>query len=1580
MDPALRELLRIGSEPPEDVIEAVIRLRRPGLEIPGVRIVARFGTVATCRLRLDDVPAVHADPNVISLKASRSILPQQDPCEVDAEAGVRTEEAYDDRLTGRGVVVGAVDWGLDVDHPNFVNDDGTTRLLALWDQRGGAGPGAPEPYGYGVVHDRAEIDAALAGDDPYGDLGYHPWDADRGSGTHATHVMDIAAGNGRAGGRLGASPEAELVFVHLADRGTQGLATLGDSVRLLEAVDYVARTAGSRPWVVNLSVGQTGGPHDGTLLVERAFDELLASAAGGFVVQSGGNYERARTHASGVLHTGESRTLRFVTQPDDVTPDEIEVWYDGQDKYVVTLTPPGETGGAIVPLDHDTPVLADGRAVGWIYHRAADPNNNDHHVDAFIAATAPSGTWQLTVHAVRSSGRPFHAWIERDDSCPACQARFLAQDSDPACTLGTIATSRLPLIVGAYDAHRADRPAAPFSSRGPTRDGRLGPHLAAPGVRVCAARSTPRGLRRSPGLLTVKSGTSMAAPAVTGAVARCLQVGGSRMTARQIRALILGTVRLADPAVAVGHRLGRGYLDLRALTDALLAGCTTHSPLYDKDIGMPADDTVLLGLAPDRIYREVNYRPDSSVAQWTRSRFQIVGASGRPLLDQPQAGDVVLSVGLGRVGSGRCGRVVKPDLVLVHSSDRDDAGWHLGATDLSYPGPALPRRILDHRGKVVRGTLLLRPREAFGPAAGEDVPGAAGPPWTGTAEQLDFRDRVLAAHLERARRSRGNPQPDLPTSELRTIKGTEILTAQPTADAVEQLLASARLDLDNAKNNGEPDAMRTVGLTVTSGYRSYETQLRLWKQYFSAENGYYDRTRTVRAGLPDGPHSEQAVAYMLTPRGQGGFGLGGRIAAPGYSNHQNGIAVDLYQVRTKEHAIHNDSDDASRSRWRASWFHHWLCDNAERFGFRPLSTEEWHWEHRAAARHQRPSGSPRRENRPATDSEVPSGSSETETPVEYLGGRLWTFTASRPRLRIAVFLPRTALGRDDLDVLVFAHGLLSGCPRPAQVPSGFITDPPFELGRVVGNSGRPVVLLVPEMHWGSPGGADVFGPRHARWHALGEPTLLNGVVAEALAEVGRIQGRTAVTLDRLLIAGHSRAYDLLEPLAARRRDPEMGSRALAKLSQVIALDTTYGGDVDAWTDWLRLNPRLTVDVFYRAGPDSPTSAIGDEFFRHRSERLRVTKADELHCSVPPRRLAAVLVGQPSSADAGVGRQRGSETGRQWQLGQSRESEETTAPASSPVDRAKEAIRIASTGWRTDVDAIMKTLRSLAPHEMAELGDDSAISDLLIDELSSAELAAAGAELARGRVGSMVHAEVAKIIQQPGRYRVGTLAAALAHEVLLEHHDAIDRTGTGTIQGNQCGAPVPTGATASDCTSYALDVVRRAFALKGRTAVFEKVMRQARTKSGSALKGTEVLNALQQIDRWEGLFWSPDPRNPEDGTSEHPAAFKKVRDQGTYYGLAVDRSRSVIEYRRTDPRSHVDMTGVERLRRLQFAVLAARGGWHLALLVSGSVYEVHWKKPATDRDAIQATPIEAFVWQSGAIAAPAGDLARAWKGP
>ena len=616
---------------------------------------------------------------------------------------------------------------------------------------------------------------------------------------------------------------------------------------------------------------------------------------------------------------------------------------------------------------------------------------------------------------------------------------------------------------------------------------------------------------------------------------------------------------------------------------------------------MNTDDTiVLLAAAPATAYREYLYRPRSQLARWIDDRFDVVAKPGQHIDQALQLGDVLLEVTLGRISPGRCLVLKANDPELEVSPRRLPAGQLLlrprKRTEMSDPLPVEPTAGTEGSGP---GAEAASRRDWFGEGDSPSDPG----PWTGTVEQEDFRRRVLAEHIVRSK-AKGAQLRDLREDELSDVPGTCstkhgtttcIRTAPATAAAGGRLLEAANADLRTAQKAGDEDALRTVKLSATSGYRGQDHQKQLWLLHFATK--YYNESRQARAKIADGPHSDAAVDYMLRLGADGGYDLTNKIAAPGFSNHQGGIALDFSQERTKGNDIGNDSDHACRCRWRQSWFHGWLRTHAAAYGFQPFDKEEWHWEYRPA---------------------VKATSDLTDYPV----GKLWTFTSPTLPQPIAVFCPKAALGQREVDVLVFAHGLLDRCPGPKRVPAGFVTDAPFELGRVVGASGRPVVLVVPKLDWSCPGGQVVFGRGHEDWHALGKPAVLNAVVSEVLVEVGRVQGTAAPSLRELVVAGHSRAHSVLEPLAASRTDPAMQQGALARLSQVWAFDTTYAGDVSAWTDWLKLNPSLQLHLYYRSGSD--TSKVGDRFYDQRGGRLAVTKATEPHCAVPATRLAELM--------------------------------------------------------------------------------------------------------------------------------------------------------------------------------------------------------------------------------------------------------------------------------------------------------------------------------------------------------------------
>ncbi|MCW5805415.1 MAG: S8 family serine peptidase [Deltaproteobacteria bacterium] len=538
----------------DDEVAALIRLAPGAAPPPGVRIVTRFGEVATCRLARGAILAVRDHPAVRSLKAARALVPEPAAATLPRHRTRAGRGAAP--WTGRGSLVGVIDWGCDVGHPNFLDERGRTRLVALWDQRPSRRR-PPEPYGYGVVHDRRAIDRALASGDPFAALAYDPADVDVDDhGTHGTHVVDIAAGRPVCGAG-GVAPGADLAFVHLAmhERGPRNIAS---SVTLLEAIDFIANAAGGRPWVINLSLGSHAGPHDGSTLVELALDACVDAGPGRVIVQSVGNYFRRPIHATGVLEVGVRTTLAWLVDPTDETPNELDLWYGGSDRAIVYLfSPSGRRVVAAAPDSHGA-LVYDGAVIGRFGHRTADPNNGDNQV-TLIVDPVVGGRWRVVIEPIRVERGDFHVWVERDEATPGSQSRLARSQISQQTTTNSISNGHRTITVGGYDRRTGE--IARFSSAGPTRDGRQKPDLLAPGVAITAARSAGRDGGGPE--LTVKSGTSMAAPHVTGTIALLYEAAGRALSIDEVRDILERTcARMRDP------RAGWGRLDIAAATAA----------------------------------------------------------------------------------------------------------------------------------------------------------------------------------------------------------------------------------------------------------------------------------------------------------------------------------------------------------------------------------------------------------------------------------------------------------------------------------------------------------------------------------------------------------------------------------------------------------------------------------------------------------------------------------------------------------------------------------------------------------------------------------------------------------------------------------------------------------------------------------------------------------------------------------------------------------------------------------------------------------------------------------------------------
>ncbi len=220
--------------------------------------------------------------------------------------------------------------------------------------------------------------------------------------------------------------------------------------------------------------------------------------------------------------------------------------------------------------------------------------------------------------------------------------------------------------------------------------------------------------------------------------------------------------------------------------------------------------------------------------------------------------------------------------------------------------------------------------------------------------------------------------------------------------------------------------------------------------------------------------------------------------------------------------------------------------------------------------------------------------------------------------------------------------------------------------------------------------------------------------------------------------------------------------------------------------------------------------------------------------------------------------------------------------------------------------------------------------------------------------------------------IGHAAAEAAKRMDEAHDAAIDATGLGLYYGAY-RSPLDSWSEieAHDCTTYLVTVLKAAFDAADLGDEIRDLISDAAANGGGALKGIDLMQLMQERFAWDGAYWNPDVAHPSDADDEHPYSAY-LASKGSYYGIDVDPEHAVLNYRPSwNSDTEQDTTGIEALEQLPFAILAARGGKHMAVLVNGQVYEVHWLASASSRDVITSTPLSEFDWLSGAIVYPSG---------
>lgn len=419
-------------------------------------------------------------------------------------------------LRGQGVLLGFVDTGIDYRNRCFLDSAGKSRILEIWDQTEQSGR-PPEGIAYGSVYTREQIDEALEQAAPYELV------PSRDVLGHGTRIASIAAGSeDRDTGFLGAAPLASIAMVKLKAAKTylkkyflvRPEAEAYQENDIMLGIRYLHELALRErlPLVICLALGSNMGGHTGTSPLS-SYLNVVGARTGRCIVLAGGNEANQGHHYYGVMGAQEPYQdveLRVDEREQGVM---LELWSNTPDVFSVSV---------IAPSGEEVPRVTSGqrnwmfdflfeKTVIYVNFQTLDPFSGEQLIVIRMADPSP-GIWRIRVYGERVVDGVYNLWLPVSGFLSE-QTEFL--NSNPDITLTEPSNTEIPITVGAYRA--ASGGIFIDSGRGFTRNGRIKPDLAAPGVGVAAYGPDNQE--------TALTGTSGAAALTAGGAALLLEWG-----------------------------------------------------------------------------------------------------------------------------------------------------------------------------------------------------------------------------------------------------------------------------------------------------------------------------------------------------------------------------------------------------------------------------------------------------------------------------------------------------------------------------------------------------------------------------------------------------------------------------------------------------------------------------------------------------------------------------------------------------------------------------------------------------------------------------------------------------------------------------------------------------------------------------------------------------------------------------------------------------------------------------------------------------------------------------------------------
>ena len=432
---------------------------------------------------------------------------------------------------------------IDYAHNDFLDSNGDTRILELWDQSvEKKSPKPPSGYNIGTLYTKEDINAALSMSEVERPMIVESVDV---SG-HGTAVASIAAT---------VAPKAELIVVKLGVRERDGFPR---TTQLMQAIDFCVKKGleYGRPIGINISFGNNYGSHDGTSLLSTFIDNASNIGRNAIVIGTG-NEGSTSLHTAGRIlsNTDENIELTVGRFEKNIS---IQLWKMYGDEFEITLKSPN--GQSVIIEDKRLTSFYLNIGMDTLLVYVGEPAPYSLYQEIYVEFIPreeylEDGVWTFNIAPGQIIDGRYDMWLSGDRISNS--TRFVRPVAETTLTIPS--TSSKAISVGAYDSLNFSY--ADFSGRGFTRvTNQIKPDIVAPGVNILAA--TPGGGRER------KTGTSFATPFVTGSAALMMEwgivMGNDRyLYGEKVKAyFIKGARRLRGYDIWPNPQLGWGTLCL----------------------------------------------------------------------------------------------------------------------------------------------------------------------------------------------------------------------------------------------------------------------------------------------------------------------------------------------------------------------------------------------------------------------------------------------------------------------------------------------------------------------------------------------------------------------------------------------------------------------------------------------------------------------------------------------------------------------------------------------------------------------------------------------------------------------------------------------------------------------------------------------------------------------------------------------------------------------------------------------------------------------------------------------------------